>query len=195
MDELGIVDLDEVNDEEARVARAASELGVEIPRDFKYLGIGPDGKHHAACHGDAADFRATVAILRRLEGKPIAECPAQPEDDEGPRPEWWPPDDLHDTEAWLAYLEERERHPEWPQAYNGGGEWAIALISAVLGTGGIAGVAWAGVAAYGEYQRRRLAEYTVDQRRRLAEFAIEAAARTGAVIDAEAVITEVERSS
>jgi hypothetical protein len=176
MDEPGSLDASEANDAE-RVANAAAELGVAVPRNFKYLGLGADGKHHAICHGDAADFRALVAILRRLEGDPIEECLTTPEGESGPPPEWEPPADPHDTEAWLDYVEERRRHPEWPQAYNGGGEWTVALISALLGTGGLTGIAWASVSAY-----------TVQQRRRIAEFAIEAAERQGVKIDPEAVI-------
>lgn len=175
MDEPRSLDLEA--DDDTRVARAAEELGREVPRRFKYLGIGPDGRPHAICEGDAADFRAMVAILRRLEGKPIEECLAAPEDEAGPPPEWEPPADPHDAEAWLAYAEERKRHPEWPQAYNGAGDWAIGLISALLGTGGLTGVAWAAVSAYNVTQRRRIAEYAID-----------AAERQGVRVNPEAVI-------
>ncbi|MBB4738523.1 hypothetical protein BJY16_001982 [Actinoplanes octamycinicus] len=175
MDEPSHVDHDD--DDQARVARAADELGLDVPRRFKYLGLGPDGKSHAICEGNAADLRATVAILRRLEGKPVEECLTEPTDAAGPPVEWEPPADFHDAEAWLAYVEERRRHPEWPRVYNGAGDWAIGLISALLGTGGLTGVAWAAVSAY-----------NVNQRRRIAEYAIDAAERQGARVNPEAVI-------
>lgn len=175
MDEPRSVNFED--DNEARVTRAADELGLDVPRRFKYLGIALDGKPHAICEGDAADLRATEAILRRLEGKAIEECLVEPEGDAGPPPEWEPPDDHHDTEAWLAYVEESRRHPEWPQAYNGAGDWAIGLIGALLGTGGLTGVAWAAVSAYSVNQRRRIAEYVID-----------AAERQGVTFNPEAVI-------
>jgi hypothetical protein len=175
MDEPRSVDLEA--DDEARVARAAEELGLKVPRHFKYLGIGPDGEPHAICDGDAADLRAVAAILLRLEGKPIEECLATPDDEVGPPPEWEPPADPQDAEAWLAYAEKRGRHPEWPRVYNGAGDWAVGLISALLGTGGLTGVAWAAVSAY-----------NVNQRRRIAEYAIDAAERQGTRVNPEAVI-------
>ena len=105
MDERECLDLEA--DDEARVARAADELCIEVARGFKYLGIGPDGKPHAICEGDAADLRVTVAILRRLEGEPIEDCLADSEDEARTPPEWTPPVNPNDAQAWIAYAEEQ----------------------------------------------------------------------------------------
>lgn len=115
-----------------RVRRAATELGVKVPQGFRLTGLGEDGRHSAGCAGGAADFRVAAAICRRLDGVPLADCWTDPEPAGDEKPAWAPPDDWTDTEAVLAYLAERNKHPEWPQIYNSWGE----VIGFMLGVGG-----------------------------------------------------------
>jgi hypothetical protein len=83
--------------------------------------------------GNSSDFKVGAAILHRINGGSVAEVLArmaqEPEGDAEPRPEWWPPDDWNDKEAWDAWMAERARHPEWPDAYNGPADWPPMLLS------------------------------------------------------------------
>lgn len=113
------------------VRRAATELGVEVPRGFRLIGVGEDGRHNSGCAGTAADFRVAAAICRRLDGVSITDCWTDPERAGDEKPAWAPPDDWNDTEAVLAYLTERDKHPEWPRIYNSWGE----VVGFLLGVG------------------------------------------------------------
>jgi len=123
------------------VRRAAAELGVGVPRGFRLVGVSEDGRYISGCAGGADDLRAAIAICRRLEGVPVANCWVDPDPPEDEKPAWAPPDDWTDTDAALAYLAEREQHPEWPRIHNslgGVGEF-------LLGVGGNAtwdGLKW-----------------------------------------------------
>lgn len=138
-DDLRRVDLpDDANQAEdaARVARAAAELGVAVPDGFFLTGVDDSGKYTAFMSGNSNDFKISAAILRRINGGSVAEIEQsmsqEPQEDAGPRPEWWPPDDWNDKEAWEAWMAERARHPEWPDVYNGPGDWLPMLLT---GTG------------------------------------------------------------
>jgi hypothetical protein len=117
----------------ARVACAAAELGVEVPDGFLLTGVDEGGHLTAFTPGNSYDFKVGAAILHRLGGAPVDEVLArmsqESEVDPEPRPEWWPPDDWNDREAWDAWMARRARHPEWPNAYNGTGDWLSMLLS------------------------------------------------------------------
>ena|SRR6266498_4439541 len=101
-------------DNDARVAHAAADLGVEVPDGFFLTGMDDAGQHTAFMPGNASALRISTAILRRLDGHSVADSLAPPEEEPGPQPEWMPPEDPNDTEAWDAWMAERARHPEWP---------------------------------------------------------------------------------
>lgn len=84
------------------LSRAAAELGVEVPRHFRLIGIGEDGRHVSRCAGSAADFRVAAAICRRLDSFPVVDCWTDPAPSQGERPAWWLPSDWTDTETLVA---------------------------------------------------------------------------------------------
>jgi len=141
-----------------QTARAAGELGVPVPKGFQLLGVDDDGRYLARNDGTAEDHRRGGAILSRLGGMSVEEALAKmnrPYD--GPRPAWWGPEDLHDQDALLAYLAERDKHPEWPRPYNGPADWAM-----VLGGGaGIAAIATSIARMHGQQVRANLARFVV----------------------------------
>lgn len=117
----------------ARVARAAEEVGVEVPDGFFLTGVDENGNHTAFMPGNSTALRNSAAILHRLDGGSVDDVLArmlqEPEAEPGPRPEWWPPDDWKDKEAMDAWLAERAKHPEWPDVYNGIGDWLPMLLN------------------------------------------------------------------
>jgi hypothetical protein len=119
-------------EDDARVAQAAADLGVEVPGGFFLTGMDDVDRHTAFTPGNASALRISAAILRRLDGHSVADSLAPPEEEPGPRPEWTPPEDPNDTEAWDAWMVERARHPEWPVVYNGPTDW-LQLVA--TGTG------------------------------------------------------------
>lgn len=166
----------------ARVARAATELDVEVPAYFLLTGMGPDGKHTAFNSGTAADLRVGGAILMRLDGASVAECLAWMDEDDpdpGPRPEWMPPDDPNDAEAWDAWMNERARHPEWPDFYNGPGDWLPLLTS---------GAGITAIASAASYLKQR-------DRIKMAKWLVTRAEERGLPVDPVAVIRAFERSA
>lgn len=150
----------------ARVACVAAELGVPVPSTFRLAGVDDGGGQLAHLTGTAQDVRHGIAILARLNGKPIDQCLADmaaPPPEDGPRPSWAPPDDWTDTAAMLAWLAERERHPEWPQFSNSVSDWAP-LVAAFLGGGiGIKAITTAITSIHNQRARMAFARYVVDQ--------------------------------
>src|SRR5947209_5766544 len=104
-------------DNDARVAQAAVDLGVEVPDRSLLTGIDDAGRHTALMPGNASALKISTAILRRLDGHSVADSVAPPKEEPGPQPEWMPPEDPNDTEAWDAWMAERARHPKWPVFY------------------------------------------------------------------------------
>jgi hypothetical protein len=155
----------ELDSDAGRVARAAADLGVPVPRTFRLSGVGEDGGHLAVLGGTARDFQHGIAIMARLDGKPVEECLAEMARPapEGPDPEWAPPTDWTDTEAMLAWLAERERHPEWPRVYNGVGDWAQLVAAFLGGQIGIKAIAEAVTSIHNERARAALVRYVVDR--------------------------------
>jgi hypothetical protein len=147
-----------------RVARASAELGVPVPKRFRLTGVGDDGSQRAHLGGTAQDIRYGVAILARLDGKPVHECLADMDapPKAGPGPEWAPPADWTDIDAMTAYLAEREQHPEWPQFDNSVADWAV-LVSAFLAGGGIRPITEAIVKIHSERARLGFLKYFMAQ--------------------------------
>ena len=144
-----------------RVARAAAELGIPVPDGFQLLGVGDDGRNIAMNSGTARDWRHASAILARLDGKPVDECLAEVVAlAEGPAPEWEPPADWNDREAWIEYLAKRKEHPEWPHVYNGVG---ADLLTVLGGAGGIAALAAAAKSVLNLQGRRAFAKFVVQK--------------------------------
>lgn len=159
--------------ESDRVSQAAAELGISVPNGFRLLPVGEDGEHVAMFHGDASQTRASAAILGRLDGKSVSECLVTMTNAElvlEPKPEWWPPDDLTDPEALLAYLAKLDEHPEWPRIYNGPIDWVAVATVAAAGAG-VATVAM------------RMATYV---------YIVEQAKKQGVTIDPVALIQAIE---
>lgn len=159
------------------VLQAATDLRIPVPPGFRLLGVDDDGQYMAEVLGGPAVFTAAAAILDRLGGLPVDECLARmvtPAAESGPKPEWWPPEDSGDTEAILAYLAERENHPEWPRIYNGAADWvAVAAAAAAVGTTTV----------------KVAAELIKDRRRTdLSRHVFDEAVRQGVTIDPAAVI-------
>ncbi|MER7456304.1 hypothetical protein [Micromonospora sp. NPDC126480] len=145
----------------ARVSRAAAELGIPVPDGFQLLGAGKGGRPVALTSGTARDFRFASAILARLGGKPVDECLASMHAlAEGPMPEWARPVDWNDRQAVEQYLDEREKHPEWPNVYNGGGGDLIAHLGTA---GGIAALAAATASVLNLHGRRAFAKFVVQK--------------------------------
>jgi hypothetical protein len=164
----------------SRVAHAAAELGVPVPPTFRLAGVDDGGGQLAHLAGTAQGFRHGIAILARLNGKPIDQCLAEmtaPPLEGGPRPPWAPPDDWTDTEAMLAWLAECERHPEWPQFYNSVTDWAPLVAAFLSGSASIKAITTAITSIHNHRNRMALAKYVIDT-----------AAARGDAIDAVALI-------
>lgn len=150
----------------ARVADAAAELGVPVPRTFRLAGVDDSGDQLAHLTGTAQDVRHGIAILARLNGKPVDQCLADmtaPPPEGGPNPPWAPPDDWTDTEAVLTWLAECERHPEWPQFYNSVGDWAPLVAEFLGGSAGITAITRAITSIHNHRARMAFARYVVEQ--------------------------------
>lgn len=150
----------------SRVAHAAAELGVPVPPTFRLVGVDDGGGQLAHLAGTAQDVRYSIAILARLNGKPIDQCLADmtaPPPEGRPRPPWAPPDDWTDTEAMLAWLAERERHPEWPQFSNSVSDWAPLVAAFLGGSASIKGITTAITSIHNHRDRMAFARYVVDQ--------------------------------
>jgi len=119
-------------DNDFRVRQAAADIGVEVPDGFLLTGADDTGRPTAFVPGDASAMRISAAILRRIGGLSVADSLALPDEEPGPRPQWMPPEDLNDTEAWNAWMSQRALHSEWPVVYNGATDW-ITLVA--TGTG------------------------------------------------------------
>jgi hypothetical protein len=63
----------------------------------------------------------------------------------------------------LAWLAERERHPEWPRVYNGVGDWAQLVAAFLGGQIGIKAIAGAVTSIHNERARVAFARYVVDR--------------------------------
>lgn len=163
-----------------RVAHAAAELGVPVPPTFRLAGVDDGGGPLAHLSGTAQDFRHGIAILARLNGKPIDQCLADmtvPPPEDGLRSPWAPPDDWTDTEAMLAWLAECERHPEWPQFSNSVSDWAPLVAAFLGGSASIKAITAAVTSIHNHRDRMAFAKYVVDQ-----------AVAGGVVIDPAALI-------
>ncbi|WP_433215637.1 hypothetical protein ACQP00_06225 [Dactylosporangium sp. CS-047395] len=169
---------------DTRVVCAAAELGVKVPQDFYLMGIGPDGTHTAFIPGTANDLRVGAAILARLDGASVSDCQARmrdsPEPVLDPRPEWMPPEDWNDAEAWRSWTTERSRHPEWPNFYNSPADW-LPLVT--TGTG-LATLVMATASVIKQRDRIKFAKWLV-----------ELADRRGLDVDPVAVIRAFERGA
>jgi hypothetical protein len=169
-----------------RAARAAAELGLEVPDGFVLMGLDSTGKHTALNSGTADDIKIGIAILGRLDGASVEECLAgmTAKSEAGPRPEWWPPDDWRDTEAMDAWLAERVRHPEWPNAYNGPGDWGLLLAGIGSSLAGLASVI-----------RALAPTMNLRERRLFAEFVVHKAAEQNVTLDPADIIRAFERTA
>lgn len=150
----------------ARVAHAAAELGVPVPPAFRLDGVDDGGDQLAHLAGTAQDVRHGIAILARLNGKPVDQCLADmtaPPPEGEPRPPWAPPDDWNDTEAVLAWLAECERHPEWPQFYNSAGDWAPLVAKFLGGSVSITALIRAITSIHNQRSRIGFAKYVIDR--------------------------------
>ena len=150
----------------ARVTRAAAELGVPVPPTFRLAGADEGGGQLAHLAGTAQDIRRGIAILARINGKPVDQCLADmtsPASEGGPRPPWAPPDDLTDNEALLAWLAEREQHPEWPRFSNSVSDWAPLVTAFLGGTVGIKAITTAITSIHNQRARLAFARYVVAQ--------------------------------
>ncbi|MBA3843189.1 MAG: hypothetical protein H0X39_11360 [Actinobacteria bacterium] len=145
-------------DDAARVARAATELGVDVPEGFFLAGVDENGQHTAFTPGTANDLRVSAAILKRLDGQSIAECLSLPEES-GSKPKRMPPDDLNDAEEWQNWMAEHTHHPEWLRLYNGAEDWITILGSGV----GIASIAQAAKSVMNLRTRRNFAKWLVQE--------------------------------
>jgi hypothetical protein len=153
------------DDEVARVTRAAAELGVPLPSSFRLAGVDEDDSQLAHLTGTAQDIRHGIAILARINGKPVDQCLADmtsPASKAGPRPPWAPPDDLTDNEALLAWLAERERHPEWPRVSNSV-DWAPLVTVFLGGSVGITAITTAITSIHNQRNRTALVKYVLDK--------------------------------
>lgn len=150
----------------AGVAHAAAELGVPVPPTFRLAGVDDSGEQLAHLAGTAQDARHGIAILARLNGKPVDQCladmTAPPPEGEPPAP-WAPPDDWTDTEAMLAWLAEHERHLEWPQFSNSVGDWATLVTAFLGGSATITAITKAIVSIHNQRARMAFAKYVIDK--------------------------------
>jgi hypothetical protein len=148
------------------IAVLDTTLGVPVPPTFRLTGVDEGGGQLAHLTGTAQDIRHGIAVLARLNGKPVDQCLADmtvPPLEGGPRPPWVPPDNLTDNEALLACLAERERHPEWPRFFNSVSDWAPLAAAFLGGQIGIKAITAAIASIHNQRARLALAKYVVEQ--------------------------------